>query len=259
MTRQDPTPLPLQYLGYGDESLTDEAIVYSVAIFSIEKQAAAEAALCEAKQSVGLSTDDRIHCRSMFGNMARAKTCWSKVEPKSITSMIERLCETLAAIQERPFIFVAPRSWLNIAPLEPEGQPTSLDEKGIASIGFDGIHAHLFERYGYGAINVWIDPDSSKIPWFDGRRRQAHNTKGTFIDLGSHIEPPRISPKIGAPKTHRLLEIADLYAYISVQATSKNGGWKNRWCRELLLTIEPELLRFEPAPGTEQTILPRNR
>ncbi len=169
MTRQDPTPKPVAFIGFGDESVTPQAIVYSVAIFSIQKQIEAEAALSDAKRTVGLTDEDRIHCKSMFGEHARLKTCWSKVTPESIRSMIEKLCETLAPIQERPISFFMPNTSISIEPLEPSEKPALLESKGIASMGCMGIQTILVERYGHGATNLWTDPDTTKIPWWQGK------------------------------------------------------------------------------------------
>lgn len=253
MTRQAPTSLPLGFIGYGDESLTDQAIAYSAAVFSVGRHAEAEAVLSKAKRSVGLTDGDRIHCKSMFGNDARRKTCWGKVSPEKITWMIEQLCDSLVEIQERPISFVMSRSRMRIAPLEAEERPTLLEGKGIASMGCMAVFTALIERYGYGAIDLWIDPDATKIPWFDGKKKQAQNTRGNFIDLGPHIEPPRISPQIGTPEIHHLLEIADLYAYISAQSAAAQGGWRSQWWLERFRTINPEILRFKPASGTNLT------
>lgn len=253
MSSQDPVPLPLKFVGYGDESITAHAIVYSAAVFSVQKRSDAEAALSAAKQSIGLTDTDRIHCKNMFGNDARRKTCWGRVTPEKISLMLERLCESLVPIQERPISFMMPRSGMTFKPLEPEEKPTSLEGKGIASIGCNAVYTILVERYGYGAINLCIDPDATKIPWLDGKQKQAQNTKGNYISLGPHIEPPRVSPQIGDPKTHCLLEIAALYAYISAQSASSQGGWKSRWWLELFRVINPEIVRFNPASGTRLT------
>lgn len=253
MTREDPTPKPVAFIGYGDESITPEAIVYSVAIFSIQKQIEAEAVLSAAKRSVGLTDEDRIHCKNMFGDHARRRTCWGKVSPEQISMMIEQLCKALVPIQERPISFVMPNTGLSIDPLEPDGTPTLLDAKGIASLGCSMIQTTLIDRYGYGATTVWTDPDTTKIPWWEGQRRQAQNTRGGYIDLGSDIEPPRISPNIGDPTIHRLLEVADLYAYISAQSASLQGGERSRQWRERLRIIDPEFRQLGLAPGTRFT------
>lgn len=129
MTTQDPTTKPVEFIGYGDESITPQAIVYSVAFFSVQKQIEAEAALSASKRLVGLTDEDRIHCKSMFGHHARQKTCWGKVSPEAITSMLEQLCEMLTPIQERPISFFMPNTRMTFDPLGPGGNPTLLDPK----------------------------------------------------------------------------------------------------------------------------------
>lgn len=166
--------------------------------------------------------------------------------------MVVRLCEDLKGMGERPLIFVAPASQMTFAGLGGPDEPqTHLEKKGIASIGFQSVHVHAVERYGYGGVKIWIDPDRSKIPWLGGKRRQANSTRSVYVDLGPGVEPPQLVPEIEDSPKPRLLEIADLYTYVTAQAFSGKGGKKIRWFQDLCRLIDPERLHFQAAPETE--------
>jgi len=127
----------------------------------------------------------------------------------------------------------------------------SLDEKGQAAIGFQSLSFHLTQVYGYGRAKLWIDPDHTKIPWLNGRA-QANFTRSGFMDLGPDIEPPESEPIIATGTKPLLLEIADLYAYVTARAHTGKGGWKDRWFQELYSIINPERFLFGAHPDPKR-------
>jgi len=252
MERAQPTPVELRYYGYGDESITDEIITFGTAIFAIDRVPQAELAIAQAKTSIGLDQNEEIHSRVMFHAPARRNTAWEKIHPDDIFAMVTRLFEELKNIGERPLIFVSPPLELKIpGPDEKKDRETQLKGKGLASLGFQNIHFHLVQRYGYGGIKIWVDPDKSKIPWLGGRRNQANSTRSGVVDLGPGIEPPRVAPEISECPNPKLLEAADLYTYVTAQAYSQKGGEKVRRFQELFKLIYPEQVFFEPAQETK--------
>ncbi len=63
--------------------------------------------------------------------------------------------------------------------------------------------------------------------------------------------PTRLAPEIEATPKPRLLEIADLYAYVTRRACSEPYGHYDRWFRKLYLEINPEecvFTNFHPDP-----------
>jgi hypothetical protein len=252
MERAQPTPAELRYYGYGDESITDEFIAFGTAIFAIDRIPEAEAIIAQAKSSIGLDQSERLHARVMFHAPARRNTAWEDIHPNDIASMVVRLLEELKKIGERPLIFVSPTSRIVFPGFDNQkSSETRLEDKGVAALGFQGIQVNLVQRYGYGGIKIWVDPDKSKIPWLGGRHSQANSTRSGFVDLGPDIEPPRVTPESSDCPNPKLLEVADLYAYVTAQAYSKKGGEKVRRFQELFKLIYPEQVFFEPAPGTK--------
>jgi hypothetical protein len=251
MERAQPTPVVLRYYGYADESITDEIIAFGSAVFAVDRVPQAESAIVQAKASIGLGQNEEIHSRVMFHAHARRNTAWERIHPNDIFSMVVSLLEDLKTIGERPLIFVAPASRIAFPGIDDKKSETRLEGKGIASLGFQGIQVNLVQRYGYGGIKIWVDPDKSKIPWLGGRRNQANSTRSGFVDLGPGIEPPRVVPEVNDCSNPKLLEIADLYTYVTAQAYSAKGGEKNRKFQELFKLINPEQLHFEPAPETK--------
>ena len=147
-------------------------------------------------------------------------------------SVIKALCEALSGISHRPIVVVAKPTSV-VVPRVPGEEPKDaiLDAKGQVAIGFQTLGYHLTRVYGYGATKLWLDSDRTKIPWVKGKT-QANLTRSPFMDLGSDIEPPKFEPIIETGPKPRLLEIADLYAYITAQAhmagvVGSIGGFKN--------------------------------
>lgn len=72
MKRAQPTPVELRYYGYADESITDEIIAFGSAVFAVDRVPLAEATIAEAKASIGLGQNEKIHSRVMFHAPAKA-------------------------------------------------------------------------------------------------------------------------------------------------------------------------------------------
>jgi hypothetical protein len=241
--RKEPTRVEHTISGYADESITPKVVVCAAAIFPVTGIAAAEAALASLKTGLGLPSTTSLHCRVIFHSQARRGTPWESIDPRDINSSIVNLCRNLTRIGLRPVVVVAPNSSLLI-PGKPgaESEGTPLDEKGQAAIGFQTLSFHLAQLHGFGAVKLWIDPDTTKIRWLNGKA-QANLTRSSFMDLGPDIEPPRSEPVIPAGEAKPpLLEVADLYAYVAARAHSAEGGWKDRWFQMVYSVINPEQL-----------------
>src|SRR5437867_6622728 len=253
MEREAPTKAELKFFAYADESITDEIVACAAAVFPIDRISQAEAALAAVKESLGLPPDVVLHCRVIFSGEARRGTSWERVEPEAIYSAMLRLCKDLKSIGQRPVVFVAPAISPPPIPGPPgsESRVTQLDTKGVAAIGFQTINFHLVQKFGYGAVEVWIDPDKTKIPWLGAQRRQANSTRSGFVDLGPAVEPPLLPPNVKSDPKPRLLEVADLYSYVAARADSEKGGWKTKWFQEAYGIICPERVEFVPNPDTK--------
>jgi hypothetical protein len=254
MAREVPTKTDLRFFAYADESVTDEIVACAAAVFPIERISQAEAALAATKESLGLTAEIPLHCRLIFsGEAARRGTPWASVAPEAIYSAVLKLCNDFHGIGQQPVVFVTPAISPPTIPGPPgkESRVTELDTKGVAALGFQAINFHLVQKFGYGAVEVWIDPDKTKIPWLGAQRRQANSTRSGFADLGPAVEPPLLTPNVKSDPKPRLLEVADLYSYVASHAHSEKGGWKTKWFQEAYGIICPERIGFVPNPDTK--------
>jgi hypothetical protein len=234
---------------YADESISRSIIVCAAAVFPIDQVSVAETALASMKEALGLPPTTSLHCRIIFnGNERQRHPEWKTVPPKAINSAIVDLCRSLTVIGHRPIAMVSKPTSVVIpsAPGE-ESKGTNLDGKGQAAIAFQSLDFHLTQLYGYGATKLWIDPDSTKIPWLKGKT-QANFTRSMFMGLGPNFEPPRSEPIIETVSKPPLLEIADLYSYVTAKAHTGKGGWKDLWFQELYSIINPDRFTFEANP-----------
>lgn len=241
--RKKPTKVEHSVSVYADESITPNIIVCAAAVFPIAHIPVAEIGLALMKEALGIPPTTPLHCRIVFnGNERRRDPEWKNVSPKALNSAIVTLCKSLAVIGHRPIAFVSkPTSVIIPSAPEEQSKGTMLDVKGQAAIGFQVLGFHLTQLYGYGAAKLWIDPDNTKIPWLNGKT-QANFTRSMFMDLGPGIEPPESEPIIETVSKPPLLEIADLYSYVTAKAHTTSGGWKNRWFQELYSIINIDRL-----------------
>ncbi|MEP6887366.1 MAG: hypothetical protein ABI945_03490 [Nitrospirales bacterium] len=177
MDYQQPSNPPWTYV---DESIKANVIVCGALIVSIEKVVEAEMTLQQAKESVGVSSDVTLHCSKMFHPDGRRGTAWAHLEAAQINAMVFNLCRDLKKIVHRPLVSIFPTSWPTAPALD--GAPRiSLSDKGIAILAYQAIFPRLTLEYGKG-VRVWIDPDSTMIPW-GNQKRQAHYTRAVSMDL----------------------------------------------------------------------------
>ncbi len=134
--------------------------------------------------------------------------------------------------------------------MTPEGPVRTLDVKEVASLAHSAAMTGLVSRYGHDKFKLWIDPDRTKIPWGEGRRR-ADTTRRPYIDLGPGVEPPQLVPQVDESPKPTLLQIADIYAYTAAQAHSQKGGQRAVRFRDLYAAIDPEKAVFEWNPDVK--------
>ncbi|MBX3302162.1 MAG: hypothetical protein KF693_08095 [Nitrospira sp.] len=243
--RKEPTKVEPTVSAFADESVTPEIIVCAAAIFPIEQVAMAVARLASMKEDLGLSPTAALHCRVIFNGNERRRSDWRNISPQSITSAIMALCQDLSVMGHRPVAFVSPPLSIVIPPPpNDKSKAVSLDDKGQVATGYQVLSFHLTKVYGHGGAKLWIDPDPTKIPWLNGRT-QANFTRSGFMDLGPEFEPPRSEPIIDSRSKHPLLEIADLYAYVTAKAHTAKGGWKDRWFQEVYSVLKPGRLLWQ--------------
>lgn len=248
--KQSATKIAHSVSAYADESITPDIIVCAAAVFPIAHVPVAETHLASMKEALGVSPTTPVHCRILFnGNERKRHPEWKKVSPDNLNAAITGLCKALVVIGHRPIAFVSKPISVGMPPA-PNGNTkgTILDAKGLAAFGFQAINFHLTKLYGQGATKLWIDPDTTRIQWLNGKA-QANSTRSTFMDLGPNIEPPKSEPIIETVSNPPLLEIADLYSYITCKMHTASGGWKNRWFQDLYSIVNPERFVFNANPN----------
>jgi hypothetical protein len=205
---------------YGDESIKPDVTVFAVAVFPDNRVAEAEVVLATEKQSIGVPPEAILHCSELFHQSKREKTAWKNVTIDTIWSMLFTLCAKLNAISHPPIVSVIPSEEVPAGAVAPESPLGALDRKGLATLGYTTVQIGLIQRYGIKEVRLWLDPDKAKIQWGQ-KRRKADSTRSVFYDEGHGQEPPLIKPEFTSNPKPRLLEVADLYAYVSANAASK--------------------------------------
>jgi hypothetical protein len=187
----------------------------------------------------------------MFAADARRGTPWSEAAPELIDEMVVRLCRELKPLSYQPLIGLIVRAEVPLAAFARDPVIGEMHEKRLASFAYQAIFTPLVQRFGTGAVRVYIDPDKTMIPIGAAGRSQAERTRGLFMDLETGQEPYRFEPQVGDKPKPALLEVADVYAWIAARAHSRSGGRRTRWCREVLEIIGPDVSRMQWAPETK--------
>jgi hypothetical protein len=236
--------------GFGDESIDSEIVAYAAAVFSADRTPEAEVILATAKKSVGLSPEVPLHCREVFSGDARKRSPWANIKAANIYAMIEDVCQKLKGIQHQPVVSVIESRRVPAQPVAPDQPNRPLVEKGIATMAYQAVATALILRFGESGIRLWIDPDSTKIPW-GKEHKQVNTTRSFYLDLKPGNEPSLLNPEIENSPKPKLLEVADIYAYVARRAFSKAGGWQFQWCRDLYGVIQPQECIFEFNPNSQ--------
>jgi hypothetical protein len=120
-------------------------------------------------------------------------------------------------------------------------------EKQIASFCAQGAMIPLAKNPGLDRVRFWADPDSTLIDWLDGRR-QATRTFSGFIGMGPGKEPPRIKTMPIEREKPKLLEVADVIAYVAQRAMRGGRRINDGRFRRLHEIIGAGIVRFAVAP-----------
>ena len=236
--------------GFGDESIDSEIVAYAAAVFSADRTADAEAILANAKKTVGLSPEVPLHCRELFSGDARKRTPWANIKASDIYAMVEDVCQKLKGIQHQPVVSVIESRRVPAQPVAPDLPNRPLVGKGVATMAYQAVATALILRFGESGIRLWIDPDTTKIPW-GKERKQVNTTRSFYLDLKPGNEPSQLNPEIDDSPKPRLLEVADIYAYVARRAFSKAGGWQFQWCHDLYGVIQPQECNFQFNPNPQ--------
>ena len=119
-----------------------------------------------------------------------------------------------------------------------------LNVKGVTTFAYVSVFSHLTDRYTPRTVRVFIDPESTKIPWGPGKRRQAELTRSLHVDLGEHSASGLLVPHVERNPKPRLLEVADIYAYAAARANGPAHDQLREWFRDLCRSMAPQWMDF---------------
>jgi hypothetical protein len=224
---------------FGDESCRGRWIVFGALAVRSSAVAEFECRLAHLKTEFGGHGDDELHCRVMFpGDQRNKKSAWAHLSKTDVFSLYERVVHLTRDTSSRRLIAYADRNELpKVIPKDDWAPEMKFGEKEVAAYCGNAIMIPFAKDPGLEKVRYWADPDRTKIDWL-GKRRQAKNALNFFLeDCG------RVSPESITDDKPRLLEIADLIAYISARVLA---GTKSDFAvfKHLFDILEPEQIRF---------------
>ena len=211
------------YHVYGDESISDNAVVYAVIIVPVDLMQEAEQVISKVKNRYGGSESDELHCSKLFNVEARRHSPWAHLEDEQVYALVVEHALALSRIGAQFRIgFVDIDSTPDVLPKEDDFDEVPLGPKHLAGLAFWGAVGPLDADPGLDKIKLWVDPDRTKIPSYFGKRMRADSMYGGFSDISGLPEPRQIRPETIEGKKPTLLQVADILAYVSSRALSQN-------------------------------------
>ena len=212
---------------FGDESNYKEIIVYGLVIVPINKITLIENIIDKTKKQYGVNSLENIHCRELFHYHARDKTGWKHLNKEDIFDFSSTLLEAIYKLGIRFSIGIADLSDnpSKVELLEDKSSKTAKIEKKLLcnQAYFAALSALEYKGNFKHIRKIWLDPDNTKIDIL-GHRNKINNIRGiTFLNLDKNLEidlqPETIKNQ---DKKTILLQVADLFSYISAHAISRN-------------------------------------
>jgi hypothetical protein len=223
---------------FGDESHSNEIVTFAFFIVPALKMDALDLALRQVKIRYGLPEDVRIHCREMFNEHARAKTAFAKFSTEHMLRFLNDLMQAsfdagargvvghLNAKNAPDKFLMGP--WQTVGEVKPDEGP--LEEFDASSLKvrmmfcYYAATASLSHCVAQSKIKAYVDGDSTKIPYFDNKRRKVDGLRSFF---GLDTSDARFEPEIVRDIKPPPLDLADVLAYASARALSKTAS-RNR-------------------------------
>jgi hypothetical protein len=207
---------------FGDESVDKSTVVYGAIAIPACQNEAINDAINALKVRFGVSNQAKFHSRIVFHADARKKSGWRNLNNDQVFEFADAFTNFIRAQIPVLSVGAVHRSEYPSIFHAGAGLPESImDTKQLTAIVFQAAMIPIIERLGPSNIQLWVDPDKTKIPWFGKNMRADRNYKAVIAGAGSqsHIEPQEIG---AIPPV--LLEAADLFAYVSAHALSPDAG-----------------------------------
>ena len=252
--------IPTKFHIYGDESITDDTVVYALVIVPVEILEFVEKTLANVKELFKASRLARFHCREIFHTDARRKSEWSHLTNKQALDLAIKITASLAGIGIGTIVGHADGKdfkdgFLGVGELPP--MPLQ-DLKQLIPHVYQAATAPLsFDANYVNLCKLRADPDSSLIKWHGSRKQAGRLLKTNIVDVNSRTITAMFIPEnLHSKEKPVLLELADLLAYCSCRVLSNSGIFKNRESDRVIEAIyksmNPAVHRLRPLDPSQQ-------
>ena len=103
-------PLSETYVAFGDGSSNVAGSFYGLVLIPESSIADLELKIQAVKTSYGGQNDHTVHCRELFNEHARAKSCWSHLSYEDVISLCGSIMEAVAGFDPKYLIAHIPKS-----------------------------------------------------------------------------------------------------------------------------------------------------
>lgn len=232
-----------RFVGFGDESESNNAVTYGLVIIRERQRQRAESILAETKVSFGGSPHANLHCREIFAGDARRKSPWSHLSKTDVFELYRQLCNTIAGANFGRIIgFADTRDIPRNLPGDDKFPALKFGKKQIAAFCASAALIPVRRHTALDAFDLWVDPDRTKIDWI-GRKVQAHRAISVWI-ADDTKESAKITPQPVVGEKPALLQLADMLAYISARALSVEVRKDKDVFLDMYTKMNPAVIRF---------------
>lgn len=217
-------------IGFGDESVYRETLVYAFAGLPRQSESAALAMLADVRKKFAIPETARLHCRTFFSGDSRKKLGLSFLSRQDIEQLYSTILDELKKLTcECRFSFTKRPDSKTITLMQPHFPALQNTDKGLLVILLnccfsqppkDSLRFKIFDA------ELWVDVDKTPVEWFDVKRQFVNLSKGFSQVNSSEGKIDYISPHVSTWKEQPLLQIADLLAYVWAHAIQEERDCK---------------------------------
>lgn len=213
-----------EFTAVGDEAVGTGATCFAYVMFKSADVDVIASKIVALKQRHGAATNAEIHGRVLFSGTQRRRSAWRHLDEQGVLSLYAEMAQLIADVSIQvslSFMMAADRmdlgegEWIDAA-----GERTGkmapameLGDKSHASLCALAARIPLAAGDRLSTTMFWHDHDSSKTPWFDGKRQASQLYKRGYLEgndqiaVGDHRD---MSPAIA-----QAIEMADTVAYLA--------------------------------------------
>jgi hypothetical protein len=200
----------------------------------------------------------------LFATDARAKSPWAKLSIDEVFRLYETLLANLTELKLRCIVAFARKAdfpkeipalamqHIDLAANIPPQwtKPFPLGDKQLSIWCAHSAITPLAHYPGFEKVRLWLDPDSTVVDWFSGRRAVKNEVGNIFVDVGPGIEPPKPSSvmPVDTGSKPSILEVADVIAYATQRGKAAKLSPNDLRFKKLMRQINAEQIIFGIAP-----------